>query len=227
MFPGKGRNRRRTCNLTPDQSSLIGGTLTENIPPVPTAPQPQSYPPYQAASEAAPGNKAPNASTQPYPPTQSYAPAPPDYGQAPYQQPQAPQYASYPPQQYASTGYPGQPKASGFRITAGIIGIVLGIWILKPAIAGMGSGETFPAFLILLAALGNITAGILLLVKQRARSKWAPVTLLSTAGASLVLSLMGLAVDYYGPVLLVTVLPLTIPIGVLLGLGLAKEKRGA
>jgi hypothetical protein len=194
--------------------------LTENIPPAPTPPQPQSYPP-DHVSEAAPGNQAPN------PPIQPYAPAPPGYGQAPYQQPQAPQYASYPPQQYASTGYPGQPKASGFRITAGIIGIVLGIWILKPAIAGMGSGETFPDFLILLAALGNITAGILLLVKQRARSKWAPITLLSTAGASLLLSLMGLAVDYYGPVLLVTVLPLTIPIGVLLGLGLAKEKRGA
>lgn len=95
-----------------------------------------------------------------------------------------------------------------------------------PAIAGMSSGTApFLGFLILMAGLGNITAGILLLVNKRARTKWAPVTLLSTAGAALLLAVIGLTIDYYGTVPLVTLVPLVTPIAVLLGIGLAKEKR--
>ncbi|RAX45731.1 hypothetical protein DQ354_07525 [Arthrobacter sp. AQ5-06] len=127
--------------------------------------------------------------------------------------------------------YQGLPKAksSGFRIAAGIIGIVLGTWVLVPAIAGFSSsdGTVFIAFLILLSGLGNITAGILLLANQRSRTKWAPVTLLSTVGFVLLLSFIGLAVDYYGGALLTTVLILALPICILLGLGLSREKRGA
>jgi hypothetical protein len=195
--------------------------MTENIPPVPPAPQPQGYRPYAPAG-VTPGGEAP------YGPPQQYGQPPLAHGQSPYQ-PQH-QYASYPGQQYAPTGYPGQTKSkpSGYRIAAGIIGIVLGTWILIPAIAGFSSSSgAFLAFLVLLAGLANITAGILLLINQRGRAKWAPVTLLSTSGAAVLLSLIGLAVDYYGPVLLVTVLPLALPIGILLGLSLAREKRGA
>jgi hypothetical protein len=56
---------------------------------------------------------------------------------------------------------------SGFRISPGIIGIVLGAILLMPAIAGFGEGNVvFMAFLILAATLGNITAGIVLLTRR-------------------------------------------------------------
>ncbi|MDR6416982.1 hypothetical protein [Pseudarthrobacter sulfonivorans] len=83
------------------------------------------------------------------------------------------------------------------------------------------------ALLILLAALGNITSGILLLANQRNRTRWAPVTSMSTAGFVLLLGFMGLMIDYYGGALLVISLLLAGPVLILLGIGLAREKRNA
>jgi hypothetical protein len=160
--------------------------MNENIPPIPPAPQPPSYPSHEQSGPI-PGNEPP------YGPPQPYAPAPPaPYGQQPYPQPQ---YAPYPQQQS------GRPKAksSGFRVASGIIGIVLGAFLLMPSIAGFGHGGVdFMAFLILVAALGNITAGIVLLANQRGRSLGPLVTSLAFAGLALLLGLIGLAVPYYG-----------------------------
>jgi hypothetical protein len=120
-------------------------------------------------------------------------------------------------------------KSSGFRVAAGIIGIVLGVWLLVPSIAGFQNtgGVVFMAFLILLAALANITAGILLLVNQRSRTNGAPATSLSAAGSALLLGFIGVAVEYYGAALFVTSLLLAAPVLILLGIGLSREKRGA
>src|SRR6478735_7280004 len=127
--------------------------MTDSYPPVPPAPQQPDNQPF-----AAPGlfqgqqpqyNQAPPAqfSQQPYP-------------QQPYQQPsygQQPQYAAYPPQQYAPQW--GQaapkPKASGFRIAAGILGIVLGFFLLMASVVGFSSNG-IAGFLLLVAALGNL-----------------------------------------------------------------------
>ncbi|WP_426986254.1 hypothetical protein [Pseudarthrobacter sp. Y6] len=197
--------------------------MTENIPPIP--PAPQSYPSH-ALSGVIPGNEPPYGPPQPY--TQ---PPPAPYGQQPYGQPQ---YAPYPPQQYPPTAPwqqtgPSKAKSSGFRVASGIIGIVLGTWLFIPSIAGFnnGSSTAFMAFLILLAALGNITAGILLLVSQRNRTKGAPATSLSTAGFALLLGFIGLVVEYYGAALFVTSLILAAPILIVMGIGLSREKRGA
>ncbi|MFJ5693505.1 hypothetical protein ACIP9X_06585 [Arthrobacter sp. NPDC093125] len=45
-------------------------------------------------------------------------------------------------------------KSSGFRVASGIIGIVLGTWLIVPSIAGFASGSSTAsmAFLILIAA---------------------------------------------------------------------------
>jgi hypothetical protein len=154
-------------------------------------------------------------------------PAP--HGQQPYAQPQ---YAPYPPQQYApqwQPAGPAKPKSSGFRVASGIIGIVLGTWLLVPSIAGFASGSStsFMAFLILIAALGNITAGIVLLANQRGRTRGAPITSLSLAGFALLLGFIGLGVEYYGAALLVSSLLLATPILIVMGIGLSREKRGA
>jgi hypothetical protein len=196
--------------------------MNENIPPIPPAPQPPSYPSHEQSGPI-PGNEPP------YGPPQPYAPAPPaPYGQQPYPQPQ---YAPYPQQQYGQPGYwpqAGRPKAksSGFRVASGIIGIVLGAFLLMPSIAGFGHGGVdFMAFLILVAALGNITAGIVLLANQRGRSLGPLVTSLAFAGLALLLGLIGLAVPYYGGTLLVFTFLLASPILVVMGIGLSREKR--
>jgi hypothetical protein len=195
--------------------------LTENNPPIPPAPQPGGYPSH-APSGVIPGNEPPYGPPQPY--NQS-SPAP--YGQQPYAQPQ---YTPYPPQQYAAPQWqPTQKsKSSGFRVASGIIGIVLGTWLLVPSIAGFASGSStaFMAFLILVAALGNITAGIVLLANQRGRTRGAPITSLSLAGFALLLGFIGLWVEYFGAALLVSTLLLAAPVLIVMGIGLSREKRG-
>jgi hypothetical protein len=200
--------------------------MTDSVPPVPPAPQydvPKSYPSH-GPDGPIPGNEPPYGPPQPY--TQ-VPPAP--YGQQPYAQPQ---YAPYPSQQYPPAAQwapagPPKPKSSGFRVAAGIVGIVLGTWLFVPSIAGFGEGSTaFMAFLILVAALGNLTAGIVLLANQRGRSQASPITCLSFAGFAVLLGFIGLAVEYYGGALLVTTLLLAAPILIILGIGLSRENRG-
>lgn len=145
-----------------------------------------------------------------------------------------------PPQQYAGVprfGGPqlhphappfGQPgaKSSGFRVAAGIVSIVFGTLLLIPAVAGLRSGGTaFMALLILIAALGNITSGILLLANQRSRTSWAPVTSMSAACIALILGLAGLTIDYYGVTLLLISLLLAVPVLLLLAIGIARDRR--
>ncbi|WP_427004745.1 hypothetical protein [Pseudarthrobacter sp. H2] len=191
--------------------------MTENIPPVPKAPQYPAQPP--AGYDQPPQQYAPPASyQQPYPQQQQYAPFPPQ------------QYAPYPPQQYVpqwAPAGPRLPKSSGFRVASGIVGIVLGAWLFIPSIAGFGHGLAFLAFMVLIAALGNLVAGIVLLANQRGRLRGAPVTALSFAGFTLFLGLIALAVEYFGPALLVTTLPLATAVLVVMGIGLSREKRGA
>jgi hypothetical protein len=125
------------------------------------------------------------------------------------------QYAPYAPQYFAPAPQwappcPPRPKSSGFRVAAGIIGIVLGGWLLIPSIAGFRhtGGTVFMAFLVLLGALGNLTAGIVLLANQRGRTQGAPVTSLSGAGLAILLGVLGMAFPYFGALLFVSSLVL-------------------
>jgi hypothetical protein len=191
----------------------MGESLTENIPPVPPAPQYPSQPPEGSA------HPAPQADMRPA------------YGQQPYSQ--QGQHTPYPAHQYVPAGQwgvagPPGPKSSGYRVAAGIVGIVLGFWLLIPAIAGFQrtGGTVFMAFLVLVAALGNITAGIILLANQRGRRQGPPATSLSFAGLAILFAVLGLAFPYLGVPLFVSSLFLAAPILVVMGIGLAKEKQG-
>lgn len=157
--------------------------------------------------------------------------APGSYGPPQY----APHYNAGQPQQpfgaYAMGAHgskPGRPKSSGFRVAAGIVGIICGVWFVVPSIAGFQDegGTAFMALLILVAALGNVAAGIVLLANQRQRSQWAPVASLVFAGFAMLLGLTGMAVPYYGPALLVSAVALAAPVLIVMGIGLAKERHG-
>jgi hypothetical protein len=122
---------------------------------------------------------------------------------------------------------PHRPKSSGFRVAAGIVGIACGLLFLVPSIAGFQKegGVVFVAYLVLVAALGNITAGIILLAHQRQRRRGAPVTSLSFAGLTLLLGLVGSAIPYYGAALLLSAVVLAGPVLIAMGLGLSRERR--
>jgi hypothetical protein len=192
--------------------------MNDSIPPIPPAPQypgnqvPDGYGPPPFAPHPPAGQPYPQRAQQPYP------------YQAPYPQQQYGMYAT------TAAGWdPNRPKSSGFRVAAGIVGIVCGAWFLVPSIAGFSAGRStaFMAFLILVAALGNITCGIVLLANHRGRSQGAPVTSLSFAGFALLLGLIGLAVAYFGPALFVSALLLATPVLIVMGIGLSRERRSA
>jgi hypothetical protein len=193
----------------------MGDPLTENYPQVPPAPQQQPagfQPPFQ-------GSQTP----------QYGQPAPAPYGQQPYpqQQPyaQQPQYAPYPPQQHAprwSQATPPKPKSSGFRVAAGIVGIVLGSVLLL--MCGVGFRyNLFTGLLLLIAALGNVTAGIVLLAMQRGKTRGAPITAISFAGFALLAAL--LAIPFTGGAILFFTFLLATPVLVIMGLGLSREMK--
>ena len=197
-------------------------------PPVPRAPEPAP----QYAPQ--PYGQPPEAYGQPgYP-----APVPPQYaapggyqGQPnPYGQPQGshPQQGSYyqQPGQWVPAG-PALPRSSGQRVAAGIVEIVLGLWLFFPAILGFGVNLAVLGILFLIASLGNIVAGIVLLVRHRDRAPAAPVTSLTFAGLAVLLIFISLLIDFYGAGLAVLILPVAIPVLIIMGIGLAKEKRGA
>lgn len=175
--------------------------MNDSIPPIPPAPH---YPANQVPGSYAPSQYAPHHNPEhPRQPFGAYAKGP-----------------------YSSN--PDRSKSSGFRVAAGIVGIVCGVWFLVPSIAGFQEegGTALMALPILVAALGNVAAGIVLLANQRRRSQWAPVASLVFAGLAMLLGMIGVAVPYYGPALLVSALALAAPVLIVMGIGLAKERRG-
>jgi hypothetical protein len=177
--------------------------MNDSFPPIPPAPQ-------------QPGSRIPKGS------------APPQYARQPYPVQSQQPYGAFTKEPRGSD--PERPKSSGFRTAAGIVGIVCGAWLLVPSIAGFesGGGTAFVAFLILVAALGNVTAGIILLVNRRQRGQRAPLTSLGFAGLAIALGLVGMAVPYYNsPDLLVSVVALAAPVIIVMGIGLSRERRGS
>lgn len=211
----------------------MGDPLTENYPSVPPAPrQPEGYQqqaPVQANQPPQYPQMAPAPyGQQPYPP-QNAQPAPAPYAQQPYPfQPSygQPQYAPYTPQQPTPQWAPAaaNPKSSGFRVAAGIVGIVLGFILLLASGAGFGA-NSIAGLLLLIAALGNITSGIVLLTMQRVKTRGAPITSISFAGFALLAAIM--AVPFIGGAVLFFAVIMATPVLVIMGLGLSREMKEA
>lgn len=221
----------------------MGDPLTDSIPPIPPAPQvpepaPQFQQPQYAPQPGAYGQQAPFQ-----PPAQAPQPQYAPYGYQAQQQPygQPPQHqGGYPPQGYAAPGqfaYPQQPgyyppqgqwapkeKSSGYRVSAGVVQLLLGLWLFMPMVFGFSTGLPFMGMLFFVAFVGNITAGIILLVKHRGTTPGAPITALASAGFAGLLSLI--SIGLYDSMTPIVALPMAAAIGVVMGIGLAKERRG-
>lgn len=144
-------------------------------------------------------------------------------GQAPYEP-----VASHGPVRAMPTRRPALPevKASGRRKPAGIMAIILGALLLLPALVMLEDADLgLMASLLFLAALGNMTIGVLVLVKLGGQSNWAPVALMIAAASVVILGIIGPIFGLFNLALLMISLPLVVPIGILAGLELAKEKR--
>jgi hypothetical protein len=192
----------------------------QNIPPTP--------PPYagQPPQANAQGNPAylqpPHQLGYPGQPPYGYVGEPP-YGQTPPSQlpyPEQPAFGHnpYPPLAYQQPG-PAVPKSSGYRLASGIVGIAMGIWLFFSFLLGVSLGQGAVLILTLIGCFGSIASGIVLLAKQRDRGRGAPITMISVAGASLIVSFTGFAQ------FLVTFM-FALPIFVVMGIGLAREASG-
>lgn len=172
----------------------------------------------------------------PYPgqPPQPNGPGTPTYGQPPYQHGYAGEhtYGQPPPYQHP---YPGQPavghnpyplqayqqpspalpKSSGYRLASGIVGIALGVWLFFSFLIGVSLGQGAVLILTLIGCFGSIASGIVLIAKQRERGRGAPITMISVAGASLIVS------TGFAQFLLTFMFAL--PIFIIMGIGLARE----
>ncbi|TQJ58055.1 hypothetical protein FBY30_0265 [Arthrobacter sp. SLBN-83] len=192
--------------------------MTENIPPIPPAPRPgPSYPSHAPSGSFRSKEQAygtPQSLNQSPPVLSGHQP---EYSHSPHGQA---------PLQYASQWYPAAPqsKSSGLRVSAGIVDIVLGAFLLFASMAGFAS-NAIAGLLLLVAALGNVTTGIVLLASQRSRTRGAPITTISFAGFALLVAL--LAVPFLGGAVLFFGVLLAAPVVILLSLGLAREKNGA
>ena len=197
--------------------------MTENIPAVPPVPPYPQTPPYPPQGQHAPF--ADNAPSYGAP----RADAPP-YGQQPYQP--YPAYQQAPPPLYSPDGQwtyawvSNAPKSSGYRVGAGITSIVLGSWLYIQFLVGVSLGLGVLAFLSLVAAGGTVVSGIVLLAKQRSRGRGVAVTVLSFAGLALFVGFLHLA-GRAGPGMFFFNFLLSVPVLVVMGIGLSRETRSA
>lgn len=156
---------------------------------------------------------------------------PPNYGGPPtyYQGSVPPQQNAYPQHPYAPNPYPGHAfaqsqnppveRSSGYRLSAGIVGIVLGAWLFLSFLIGVSFQQGAVLLMTLVSCFGAIAAGIVLLVQQRRRGRAAPIVMICVAGVALLFS-FGSFGQFFFTFLLTT------PIFIVMGIGLAREARG-
>jgi hypothetical protein len=124
-----------------------------------------------------------------------------------------------------------KPPASGCRIAAGVLSILLGLYNLlvvlvvatEPDLFSLGEFD-FGALVLLASGLGSMFLGIVLLVLQRSRGKGAPITASAFIVAGFLLCL-GLTGTEMGLGLFVMQLLFTVPAATLLILVLISESK--
>lgn len=77
-----------------------------------------------------------------------------------------------------------------------------------------------------LLGLGLLASGIILLVKSRDRKGIVPFVILGLTAATAIVAVTSTIRQLYGPGPTVVTVLLCLPIFILLGIGIAKEKRG-
>lgn len=185
--------------------------------------------------ESTPGNPQQQATPQQPPQTVYLQPG----QQAVFVQPQQQVAAAAPlppgqwvyQQGYAPTAT--RQPSSGLRITAGILGIALGVWNLVAFFALMASsyGPSTPLvgwvnFLHLVGTLAVLTLGIMIIVKHRRRSRPIPAMLLGAAAALILVDIAVAGVNW-APGIATLTLAGGVPTAVLAALVLSTEGAAA
>ncbi|TVU66739.1 hypothetical protein FQP90_00930 [Paenarthrobacter nitroguajacolicus] len=104
-------------------------------------------------------------------------------------------------------------------MASGILGIVLGVWLFFSFLVGVSLQQQAVLLLTLLACLGSIAAGIVVLVKHRQRGRAESIVLICVAGVALLFSFGTFAQFLF-------TLMLSTPIFIVMGIGLARESKG-
>jgi uncharacterized membrane protein SirB2 len=111
--------------------------------------------------------------------------------------------AAYGTRPYPGYGYPQKPKASGMRIGAGVVAIVVaatGILLVAIRLFTKSLGSSTPLmgwmnFLLIVGVLGCLVTGIVILAKQRKRGGATP-WLIASFAVLIVVACLGLNSDY-------------------------------
>ena len=101
---------------------------------------------------------------------------------------------------------------------------MLGFFLMMGSSAGF-SANSIAGLLLLLAGLGNITTGIVLLAMQRGTTRGAPITSITFAGFALLAAL--LAIPFTGGAIIFVTVLLATPVLVVMGIGLSREMKEA
>jgi peptidoglycan/LPS O-acetylase OafA/YrhL len=126
-----------------------------------------------------------------------------------------------------------KPPSSGLRVAAGVVAIVLGLWCLGSALVGVLMAIDYDGYaevvvftvLFLLLGLGSLASAITLLVQHRRKTPAASVAVLALAALALPAALMSTAEGFWGYFSATVTVLLAVPVFILLGISLVKEKR--
>lgn len=91
------------------------------------------------------------------------------------------------------------PASSGYRVTAGILAIVLSFVLSFDALISLGTENLWAALAISLASLGNLASGIVILVLHRQRLGNGPNIVIGMALFGILAGLFGAVVPNAGP----------------------------
>jgi hypothetical protein len=129
-------------------------------------------------------------------------------------------------QQPQHHGAPGQlPASSGYRVTAGILAIVLSFVLSFGALVSLSGEAPWAAMVLSLASLGNLVAGIVILILHRQRLGIGPNVVLGMAIFGIVAGLIGAVVPIAGPTLGMVIFALAIVILWATSASVAREKQ--
>lgn len=116
-------------------------------------------------------------------------------------------------------------QSSTHRITAGIVAILLSCVLGADALIQLAASSPLVALVLALASLGNLGAGIMILVLHTQRLGVAPTLSLVMAIVGIAAGLLGVGTPFYGPSLAVVAFVLSILVVHFTSAGILKDKQ--
>lgn len=116
-------------------------------------------------------------------------------------------------------------QSSTYRITAGIVAILLSCVLGIDALIQLAANSPIVALVLALASLGNLGAGIMILVLHTQRLGAGPTLNLVMAVVGIAAGLLGAGAPIYGPSLAVVAFALSILVVHFTSVGIVKDRQ--